>query len=645
MKDRLRILYLAVGALSIGLVFSWLQFSMPSICCGDFDGYYHIKWSQLLWQGLLSGHFPPAFTWLPLTTLNSSRYADQHFLFHLLLIPFTWLGDLRLGAKLAAVLFGSAAVFSLYWLVLRYRVRHALLWLLALLSCSWLFYARLSMTKAQSISILFIVAGIVLLFERKYVWLVPAAFLYVWTYNLFVMLGVLAVIWTAVVWWSERRAEWRPVVWAGIGMLAGFVINPYFPNNVRLFLEHLGAKSGQFAMPEGVGFEWYSLPGWDFLSSSLVACACMVVGYIAFGYALSLSSKDRKGMERPLLLLVFSSFLMVIALRSNRFLEYWPPFAVLFAAFSLEAAFRSFEATEGSAHPSGKRFAYLIPAALVLGGVLLYNLHTTRTTVTRVTKDPDHYHAATDWMRGNIPAGALIYDVNWSDFPKLFFYDTTHTYVSGLDGLYLQDQHPELSRLNDRLSRREEPDPAAAIRSLFAASIPSGLSYMFVGDDPAPPSPEWFRYIMKTGKFKQIYADSQCAILQVLDDPEGAEPVTPVTQPPTGPVAPAAPRSKWDDPEMRKSMAAQVHRRFGGDVFGTVEDFDGAPGLLVHNKKATEDWAQKLFATDMEGIKGEALWQMGFRKYAVTNEDDIWVTDVEGNEKFRSHFSGDVPRK
>src|SRR5882672_11908555 len=153
LEDRAHLAYLFFGALAIATTFTYLQFSTPSICCGDFDGYYHIKWSQLLWNGLRNGRFPPAFTWLPLTTLNSSHYADQHFLYHILLIPFTWFGDLRLGAKLAAALFGTVAVLSLYWLILRYRIRYPLLWLLALLGCSWLFYARLNMTKAQSISI------------------------------------------------------------------------------------------------------------------------------------------------------------------------------------------------------------------------------------------------------------------------------------------------------------------------------------------------------------------------------------------------------------------------------------------------------------------------------------------------------------
>lgn len=641
--NRPRILHFAIGAVSIGLVFSWLQFSTAGICCGDFDGYYHIKWSQLLWQGLRSGHFPPAFIWLPLTTLNPSRYADQHFLFHVLLIPFTWIGDLRLGAKLAAALFGGIATFSLYWLTLRYRIRYPLLWLLALLGCSWMFYARLNMTKAQSISVLFIVAGIYLLFERKYAWLGPTAFLYVWTYNLFVMLGVVVLIWVGVLLWSERKIVWRPLLWTGLGMLAGLIVNPYFPHDVSLFLEHLRAKSGPL-MPAGVGFEWYALTSWTFLNSSVVACASMALGYVAFGYALAKSQTDRLRVQRPLFFLFFSSFLLLITLRSNRFMEYWPPFAVLFAAFTIQSAWdakrslpipppRGMVSAGAEAGPdeTRKKVLYVGLIAILLAGALAYNLHTARMKLATVTADRDHYQAGAEWLASHVAPGALIYDVNWSDFPKLFFYDPSHGYVSGLDSLYLQDQHPELARLNDRLSSGQESDPAGAIRSLFAAS---NVNYLFVGDLPAPPAAEWFRYMMKTGRFKRVYADKECVILQVLDHPEDTAPT------PTPQASPQL-KSKWDTADQRKAAAAQVHRRFGGDIYGTVEEnFEGSPALIVHNKKATEEWAKKLFRTDSMSVTEEALWQLGFRKYVVSTGEHGWVMDVEGNPKFRSQFSG-----
>src|SRR5689334_17056564 len=70
-----------VGAIIIGVVFWHLQFSTASICCGDYDAYYHIRWSRMLWEGMRSGHFPPAFNALPLTTLNPKDYVDHHFLF------------------------------------------------------------------------------------------------------------------------------------------------------------------------------------------------------------------------------------------------------------------------------------------------------------------------------------------------------------------------------------------------------------------------------------------------------------------------------------------------------------------------------------------------------------------------------------
>ena len=66
----MRMADLMVGAIAIAVVFWWLQYSTTAICCGDFDGYYHIKWARLLWDNLRAGHFPPAFPWLPLTTLG-----------------------------------------------------------------------------------------------------------------------------------------------------------------------------------------------------------------------------------------------------------------------------------------------------------------------------------------------------------------------------------------------------------------------------------------------------------------------------------------------------------------------------------------------------------------------------------------------
>src|SRR5947199_1756450 len=61
----------------------------------------------------------------------------------------------------------------------------------------------------------------------------------------------------------------------------------------------------------------------------------MFAGYLAFRDS---ATKERK---RAFFMLLFSTLLMVVNARWRRFAEYFPPFAVLFAAFAVEPLIRS----------------------------------------------------------------------------------------------------------------------------------------------------------------------------------------------------------------------------------------------------------------------------------------------------------------
>jgi hypothetical protein len=531
-----RAIYLVVGAVTIGLIFWKLQFSNQSVCCGDFDGYYHIRWSRLLWENMRAGHFwPPTFRWLPLTTLNPKDYVDHHLLFHILQIPFTWFTDIRLGAKVAATIFASLAVFSCYWLIVRYRISYTLVWLVALLSCSAPFLYRLNMAKAPPVSIIFMVAGIYLLFERKYLLLAPLAFLYVWTYSLFVTLLGAAVIWTAVLAWSERRFEWRPMVWTFAGTCAGFLLNPYFPKNITLFLEHLWIKVRVWNdFPTSVGQEWYPYESWYFLGSCAVAFTAMVVGYIAFDWS------DRRRSARSLFFLIFSTALMLASFRSRRFVEYWPPFAVLFAAFTLQMIFDGARATVGRlpAHVLDELQPYLdrheraetvkerrsreqlqtgiaVFIAILLGVVLIINVHETAKSIAGEA-EPDRYRGGMQWIRANVPADQIIFNTDWDDFPKMFYYDINHTYVSGLDPNYLLDKNPELSKLYEDITLGKTKDAAPIIRDRF------GARYVFSDNEDV--HNDFYFNAKESGWFDIVYEDEECTVLHIRDQKGAALP-------------------------------------------------------------------------------------------------------------------------
>jgi hypothetical protein len=517
---------LFAGAIAIVLIFWWLQYSTNAICCGDYDGYYHIKWARLLWDNMRAGHFPPAFPWLPLTTLNPGNYVDHHLLYHIILIPFTWFRDLQTGAKVSAILFASLAVFSCYWLVVRYEIRYRLIWLLALLASSAPFLYRMNMTKAPPFAIIFLVLGTYLLFERKYWPLLPLAFVFAFTYDMFVLLGVAAVIWTIVIGWTEERFEWRPLAWVAAGSALGLILNPYFPHNLYLFYEHARVKITATGFATKVGQEWYPYDTHEFVLNCYVALAAMLVGYITFDWS------DRKRSQKPLYFLILATALLLMIARWKRFAEYFPPFAILFAAFTLEHLWRSravfthlpqdvmddlqpFLDREDPAtvkkEAKDRENWRLIKAgfcAVCLGAALFANVYRTAKDI-RESDPRDHYAKGAYWMRANIPAGEMVFNTDWDDFPRLFYYDPTHVYASGLDPTYLLDQNAELSKLYDRITTGEEEDPGPLIRDRFKAR--------WIFSDNTSDHDAFYDVALRSGWFDRVYEDADCSVLHIRD--------------------------------------------------------------------------------------------------------------------------------
>jgi hypothetical protein len=530
-----RAVLLAAGALLIGGVFWYLQFSTASVCCGDYDAYYHFRWSRMLWDGMRTGHFPPAFNALPLTTLNPKDYVDHHFLFHILQIPFTWFSDFQTGAKIGTWLFACLAVFSCYWLVVRNRLSYPLVWLVAVIGSSAPFLYRMNMGKAMSVSIVLLVVGLHLLFERKYLWLLPLAFVFALAYDMFALLVVASVMWAGVVMWSERRFEWKPVAFVVLGSLLGFVINPYFPKNFQLLYEHLVIKVTAKDFSTAVGSEWYPYTTWEFLANCGVAVVAMVAGYLAF------RDSTKKEQQRAFFFLLFSTFLMLVNARWRRFSEYFPPFAVIFAAFALEPLIRrarerftaaeyddattvaDARAGEDARAPAPERieharaweFILVGTAFVVLCAPLAWNARVTSKDIAGMP-GPNLYRGGMEWIGQNVPAGEPVFTSDWDDFPKLFFYDPERPFFAGLDPTYLLDQNPELMKDYERIGKGEEENAAPIIREKFCVGQGDArrcARYAITDHEHEP----FYNNALDSGWFDEVYSDDDCSILRIRD--------------------------------------------------------------------------------------------------------------------------------
>ncbi len=255
-------------------LFALIQFGTNNLV--DNDAFYHTKMALLIRQQGLT----PNFIWLPMTILNSSAFYDHHMLFHVWLSLFVGNGDeprMILGAKIATVIMSSLMVTAMWWLFRSQKIRWPVFWALAIFTLSQAFLFRMSMTRAQNASLLMLVLSLYCLFQRRYWLLLPLGFIYVWLYNAFPLLMVAAGAYFIAALLTERRLAWGAVIFPAVGIVAGLLINPYFPRDFAFIFDHLLPKLSN-PTSTSVGNEWYPYDTWTLISEFRVGAGGMAVG-------------------------------------------------------------------------------------------------------------------------------------------------------------------------------------------------------------------------------------------------------------------------------------------------------------------------------------------------------------------------------
>ena len=478
---------------------AFVQFATPDM--PDNDGYYHIKLAYLMrTEGL-----KPDFPWLPLTILNENEFYDHHFLYHAALIPFTF-GDLRLGAKWSAVVFASLAFLAVWYLLHRQRVPLSWMWALALLGISEAFLYRMSITRAQSLSLGVLALGFAWILEGKYRHLGLLAFLYVWLYDAFPLLPVMAVLHLLGIVLLERRFEYRPLLYISAGIILGMLINPYFPDNIIFSIRHMLPKLTD-ATSVSVGNEWYPYNTGQLLENSLPTLIAFSSGILALGLA------GRKMDVRTATGLLAALLFGLMLFQARRFIEYFPPFALIFAAFAWAPLIRD-TSTSSMQRPEPDSTSPTKPDFRTLSAILLAlavtfsgfrTLPAAQESI-RNSKPYDLYADASTWLEDNSTAGERVFQTDWDDFPRLFYYNTHNTYLVGLDPTYMQFYDRESYDLWVLITRGEVDQPSQFIANHFHSR--------YVHSD------------LKHGKFirkaeldpglREVYRDEQAVLFEVI---------------------------------------------------------------------------------------------------------------------------------
>jgi len=310
---------------------------------------------------------------------------------------------------------------------------------------------------------------------------------------------------------TEHKLDIKPFIWSSVGVVVGLIINPYFPDNLIFTYHHFLPKILD-ATSVRVGNEWYPYETETLLNNSTIALLLFVSA--TFGIGLTNRKMDTRTTTSFLIALLFGFMLF----KSRRFIEYFPPFALIFSAFAWAPLLRrEYQLLTWSSilnknmlekYPKiVKVIQSNIPLIILTIMLILGITHSIPATQGQIAKSkPYHlYQNASLWLQENTPAGERIFQTDWDDFPRLFFYNTHNTYLVGLDPTYMQFYNMDLYQTWVSITRGEVQEPSKIILEKFSAKyIFSDLNHQ-----------KFLQQAKNDKNLLEVYRDNQAIIFQI----------------------------------------------------------------------------------------------------------------------------------
>ncbi len=337
-----------------------------------YDAFYHTKMAAMLPEYGLVDDFP----WLRhvyFSQLDSS-FISHHTGFHILLAPFVglshWLtGDYLAGGRWAiATCFGVVLVL-MQMLLMSAGVRWRWLWLVAIFLLPPEFMGRHSYVRAICPSLMFMLAIVYLVFRERCVLagIAIAAYVHLYLGSVIyapVIVGTYAAC-SVIGPREDRRFPWRLVLWATLGWLVGLRTYPYFDGALE-FLRMQVLGTGLDPDIE-VGGEWNSYGNvWHF--------AVQMCGPVLIIWATALVLRVRLGARlsaQEMTLVVLNFTFLFLTFKAKRFIEYWPPFCLLSAAFMVAPVLNDLTARLDPTGPAARSTKAALRRFCVAFGVCL----------------------------------------------------------------------------------------------------------------------------------------------------------------------------------------------------------------------------------------------------------------------------------
>lgn len=509
------------------IVFFYIQYTdaFP-----DPDSFYHMKMALLIREGNLAKNFP----WLSDYTILGANYADQHFLYHVFLVPFVTLFNPPIGIKIATIFLAALLITLFYWLLKKEGIRFAAFYSILLLFIEP-FTFRISLAKAPSVSIIFLLLIFWCIFKYRLRKLFLLSAIFVWAYGGFplalvalVVYGIISLIFRfrerkiffGVIKFFKYSKSWQDLIFKGReiklflvglgGIVTGLILNPYFPQNLSFYwfqLVKIGVVNYQKVI--GVGGEWYPYGFTNLIPNTVFLSLILAVALVAFFITI------KKQNRRSFTLLILTIFFLVLTLKSRRYVEYYVPLGMLFSAFALNPLVKNvnirFLIKKIPDYYFSRKIVFTILAIyflVMIPTIALRDLKQERNNF--LTGIPyNKFQAASTWIENNTPKDSLVLHSDWDEFPILFYHNTHNRYIVGLDPTFMYAFNQDLYWRWVKITTGEQKeDLYDIIKNDFQSAT------VFLEKDHTAMDNNF----KKDSHFELVYEDKEAKIYQMINE-------------------------------------------------------------------------------------------------------------------------------
>jgi len=533
------------GLLLFLLAFTFLFWLGSAPTLSDPDSFYHAKMAELIGQKGVIKDFP----YLPFTTLKDG-YIDHHLLYHFYLAPFVIIFPPLVGAKIGHLLLAALMIWFFYHLLNQLKISGAIWYTIFLLFIEP-FIFRISLVKAQPLSLLILFLGFYLIIRRRYWWLMALSFIYVWSYGGWFLIFVLAVIYVLVnsledaflqskqnwllkiINFKQRRTDWSNKLYffsfsllknifsqqnlklifsVSGGLVLGLVINPYFPTNLEFYwIQVVKIALVNYQGVIGVGAEWYPYKTLDFFLNNLLPFS---LSFVALAIFLNYHQKFDTTVKYALaLFLIF----VLVTIKARRNIEYLGPFALIFSAltFSRSLMIKEFrDDWQTFKKIINKNFfsnwyvkIWLAMLSAVLLAAVFYQMpYQAKKSLDRGLSY-NYLKSASKYLTDNSEVGDIIFHSDWDEFPLLFYHNSKNYYIAGLDPTFMYLNNSELYQKWADITRGQRyKNMYDIIKNDFQAK------YVLATLDHQ----EFIKNLDNNFYFAKVYSDNEAVIYKVL---------------------------------------------------------------------------------------------------------------------------------